>query len=273
MPWSGFFSVLWFSALVLLGVSSAFVMLDADVTLIMDSEWGGRLKRHYAATAVVFVAFLCSLPYCTEFGYYYLDAVDRYISRISLVFVVWIECVGATTIYRHHDVVGQVGQLSFIVYNAGYLGGQVLGVFLGHVAHPVVGAAVGFGIYFSCLAASIAFAKRPNSPGTHKFFAKNKNMAALYYLVFYSVRCHLDLSLSRQLLLYANLPLVGQSTSGGPQCHYRPGEELEAAFLLGPHSPLYHWSHAAHHSQLVVPGVRGSRQRPPVHLWLHRGTR
>jgi solute carrier family 6 GABA transporter-like protein 1 len=86
-------------------------MLDAFMTLIMDSAFARtrRWARTWVATVSVSVAFLLSLPNCTQFGYYYLDGIDRWINNVGLIFVVWAECVRATTVYRFEDVVDQVG--------------------------------------------------------------------------------------------------------------------------------------------------------------------
>jgi solute carrier family 6 GABA transporter-like protein 1 len=125
IPASNFFAVLLFFTLMLVGISSSFAMLDAVMTLIMDSPFAKRWGRPWVATALDVVCFLLSLPNCTQFGYWYLDGVDRWMNNVGLVFVVWAECVVATTAYLYKDVVGQVGLPSFASYNAGYLGGQL----------------------------------------------------------------------------------------------------------------------------------------------------
>ncbi|KAG8166024.1 hypothetical protein KVR01_004576 [Diaporthe batatas] len=95
--------------------------------MIMDGEFARNWNRIYVSSISVVVSFLLSLIYCTEFGYYLLDAVDTWINNMSLLFVVWCECIAATTIYRHKDIVGLLGWPSYIVFNVGYVGGQILG--------------------------------------------------------------------------------------------------------------------------------------------------
>ncbi|KAI6780460.1 uncharacterized protein J7T54_002857 [Emericellopsis cladophorae] len=186
MPGANFWAVLFFFTLMLLGVSSSFAMLDAVVTLAMDSELGKKHSRPVVATTIVIVSFLLSIPFCTEFGYWYMDGVDRWINNIGLVFVVWAECTFSTTLYRYKDVVGQVGAPAFYTYNCAYFGSQVLGVAIAHAVMPGVGAGVGFAIFFIGAAIALFISKTPDSPGTPKFWSKNKLSSALFYLAFYS---------------------------------------------------------------------------------------
>ncbi|KAF5538678.1 amino-acid oxidase [Fusarium mexicanum] len=174
MPASGFFSVIFFFTIMLLGISPSFAMLDTVMMLILHSPFARNWSRPWVATSMVTICFLLSLPHCTEFGYFFMDGIDRWINNISLVFVVWAECVGATTLYRFEDVVGQVGMPSFALYNVGFLGGQLLGIIVGHTATPWAGAIASFGLYFICLAASLFLAKTPDAHGAPRLLPKNK---------------------------------------------------------------------------------------------------
>ncbi|CAG1991375.1 unnamed protein product [Fusarium graminearum] len=186
MPGSNFFSVVFFFTIMLLGISSSFAMLDAVMTLIMDAPFAKRWGRPWVATAMVTICFLVSLPHCTRFGYYFMDGIDRWINNIGLVFVVWAECVGATTLYRYRDVVGQVGMPSWASYNGGFLGGQLLGITIGHTVTPWAGAIAGFGVYFIGLSASVFLGKAPDAYGGPRLMTKNKMMSVFYYNAFYS---------------------------------------------------------------------------------------
>ncbi|CAI6336661.1 unnamed protein product [Periconia digitata] len=188
MPGSNFWSALFFFTLAVVGVSSTFVMLDAVVTLIMDSAFARakRWSRAWVVTALVLIVFLLSLPNCTQFGYYYMDGIDRWINNVGLVFVVWAECVSATTVYRFEDVVDQVGLPAFIVFNSGFFGAQLLSLIVGHTVSPPAGAGVGFGGFVVALVVAVFMAKTPTAKVTARFFGKTKHTASLYYLAFYS---------------------------------------------------------------------------------------
>ncbi|KAL0260169.1 hypothetical protein SLS55_005915 [Diplodia seriata] len=186
MPGANWWAILLFFTLVVLGFSSAFVMLDTAVTLAVDS--GLKFSRPVIVTALTLLSFLMCLPYCTEFGYYLLDGIDRWINNVALIFVVWSEVVSATTVYRWADVVGQTGLPAFSTYNVGYFGGQVIGISVAHgLEDPRAGAGAGFGFYIICTLASILIAKTPDS-GAPGFWSANVLLSRFWYLAFYSVR-------------------------------------------------------------------------------------
>lgn len=108
MPGAPFFSIIFFFSLFLLGLTSAFYLLEVMTTLILDTDWGRRIPRWIVCTAVTNMSALISLIYCTEFGLQALDAVDTYVNNIALFFVLWCECFAATSIYRCRDVANQV---------------------------------------------------------------------------------------------------------------------------------------------------------------------
>ena len=200
MPASQFWSALFFFTLMVVGVSSSFVMLDAVMTLIMDSPIAIRRNwtRPWVSAVVVTLVALLSLPNCTQFGYWYMDGIDRWINNVGLVFVVWAESVAATTIYRWEDVVSQIGLPAFIAYNTAYLGGQLIGVIVGHTVSIEAGAGAGFAVYIVLAIVAVVISKTPDSPIAARMFkrdiwGKNKFTQAFYYMAFYSV-CNTQLT-------------------------------------------------------------------------------
>lgn len=184
MPGANFWAVLLFFTLVVLGFSSAFVMLDAVATMIVDS--GFKWSRPVVVTALTVLSFLMCIPYCTEFGYYLLDGIDRWINNVLLIFVVWSEVVSATTVYRWNDVASQVGIHSFIVYQVAYFGALVFGIALAHgLGMAGVGAGAGIGWYVVFTAIAVAIAKTPTSPAP-RFWNANFVISRFWYLAFYS---------------------------------------------------------------------------------------
>ncbi|KAF7593750.1 hypothetical protein BBP40_010926 [Aspergillus hancockii] len=184
MPGSNFWAILLFFTLVVLGFSSAFVMLDAVTTLAVDS--GLKFSRPTIVTTLTVISFLMCLPYCTEFGFYLLDGIDRWVNNIALIFVVWSELVSATTAYRWTDVVDQAGLPAFIAYNVGYFGGQIIGVAVAHGAeNPSAGAGAGFGLYVVGTVLAVFIAKTPETEAA-SFWNRNPLLARFWHLAFYS---------------------------------------------------------------------------------------
>lgn len=184
MPVPQLWCVLLFFTLMTLGYSSAFAMLDAVITLIMDAH--PRFNRMIVVTVAVLVCLLLSLPYCTEFGYHLLTGIDRWTNDVALVFVVWAECAVSTTVYRWKDVVGQVGMKSFILYNSGYFLAMLFGNVLAQAVSAPAGAGMGFGLYIVFTIAALVLAKTPDT-AAHGFMRKNKWTSKFWFLAFYSV--------------------------------------------------------------------------------------
>lgn len=184
MPGANWWAILLFFTLVVLGFSSAFVMLDAVATLAVDS--GVKMSRPMIVTGLTIISFLMCLPYCTQFGFYLLDGIDRWINNVALIFVVWSELVGATTVYRWHDVVSQTGLPAFVVYNFGYFGGQIVGVAVAHgVSNPAAGAGAGFGLFIVSSIISVLIAITPGIKAA-SFWGRNPLLSRFWYLAFYS---------------------------------------------------------------------------------------
>ncbi|KAL9001696.1 MAG: hypothetical protein Q9188_005341 [Gyalolechia gomerana] len=184
MPGANFWAVLFFLTLLLLGISSTYPMLDVIATGIMD-RYGHKVPRPLVAATLVVVAFLISLMYCTQFGYYLLDGVDRWINNLALVFVVWSEFAFSTTVYRFKDVFTQTGKPAFVFWNGGYFLGQIIGVAVGHHVSGGAGAGLGIGIFVVGASISLVLSKTPTAPAP-RFWNKNAFLKRFWYLAFYS---------------------------------------------------------------------------------------
>lgn len=186
MPGANFWAILLFLTLIVLGFSSAFVMLDVVATLLVDS--GIKYSRPVIVTALTLISFLMCLPYCTEFGYYILDGVDRWINNVALIFVVFCEVVSATTVYRWTDVIEQVGLPAFVVYNLGYFGGLLIGITVAHGLESAgPGAGAGFGFFVACTVVAGVIAKSLEPRDTGIIARLKSQLSQLWYLAFYSV--------------------------------------------------------------------------------------
>ena len=197
MPGANVWAVLFFFTIALLGLSSAFALVESSVTMLCDSNLGQRVPRVAISTGIVVVSFLLSLIYCTEFGFYLLDAVDTWTNNLSLIFVVWCEGVSITTIYRHKEVYRQVGVASFSLYVATYILSQVLGVAVAQAVGAEAGAGVGFGIFIVGNIVSVLVAKTPDSIPP-SFWGKNNFLSKFWWLTFYSVSQSASLSSLRE---------------------------------------------------------------------------
>lgn len=186
MPGANFWALLFFFTIMLVGISSAYALVESVVTLLCDTDWGKKLPRTAICTIVIGVSFLLSLMYCTEFGFELLGAVDQWLNNFSLLFMAFAECIATSTLYRYKEVIGQVGGLPFYIYNVSYLGGMIVGIGVAHAVSPEAGAGVGFGIFVLGLVISLLLAKTPDSTAP-RFWGNNKWLTRFWWMAFYSV--------------------------------------------------------------------------------------
>lgn len=188
MPGSNFWAFLLFFTLIVLGFSSAFVMLDCVATMIIDG--GTKYSRPVVVTFLTLLSFLMCIPYCTQFGYYLLDGIDRWVNNVLLIAVVFLEVVSATTVYRWTDVAQVTGTLSFAIYNTAYFLAMLIGIVVAHtIDSPGIGAGVGIGIWILGSIVSTLLAKQTteDQEGAAGIFRLNPWLSRFYYLAFYSV--------------------------------------------------------------------------------------
>lgn len=93
--------------------------------------------------------------------------------------------------YRYSDVIQQVGLPSFATYNAGYLGGQFIGLVVAHTTgQPGIGAGVGIGIWAVGAVVSVVIGRTTtvSQLGAPGLFKRSSFLSRFYYVAFYSVR-------------------------------------------------------------------------------------
>lgn len=185
LPGAQVWSVLFFFMLFLLGQSSSFAMIDAAITMVYDADWAKKYPRIYWSSLVCTAAMLMSLMYATQFGFWLLDAIDTHTNNLALIWIVWAECISSTILYRHKDVIGQVGNPAYLIHNVGFVLAQAIGLAVAHTVSPGAGAGVGFGIYIACVITSLVIAKTPDSRAP-AFWGNNVWLSKFWWLGAYS---------------------------------------------------------------------------------------
>ena len=106
---SKIFGVLFFSTLVIAGLSSAVSILEAFTSAIID-------KFHYSRKVVVSVlsiaGFLGSIVFATRGGLFWLDIVDHFLTHYGLVIVGILECVLIGWIFKASKLREHINHIS-----------------------------------------------------------------------------------------------------------------------------------------------------------------
>ena len=97
LPLANFFAVIFFLALVLLGIDSAFSMLEAGLASIVDKTLWNRTK---VLTAICVSGFVIGLLFCLRTGDPWLTTLDHYInSYFGVLAIGLVECIALGWIF------------------------------------------------------------------------------------------------------------------------------------------------------------------------------
>lgn len=94
MPGANAWAVLLGLTLFLLGVDSAFSMVEAAATVINDTETYRATPRWKISLVLCISGFLISIPFCTNWGFVLFDSIDHYLSNYLLLLVGILQCMG-----------------------------------------------------------------------------------------------------------------------------------------------------------------------------------
>jgi NSS family neurotransmitter:Na+ symporter len=106
------FGVTFFFMLLLLGIDSAFSLVEAIITGLRDSF---KLKREKVALWVSVAGFLIGFIYCTSAGLYWLDIVDHWMNW-GLVIVGLLESILIGWFYDPQKVLSDINSTSSIKF-------------------------------------------------------------------------------------------------------------------------------------------------------------
>lgn len=75
-----FWSVLLALTLFMLGIDSAFSMVEGVSTVLYDTPWGRNIPRKLIALIICVTGFFFSLLFVSSWGLTFLDVVDHYLA-------------------------------------------------------------------------------------------------------------------------------------------------------------------------------------------------
>jgi len=103
--------------LFMLGIDSAFSMVEAAATVINDTKWGGQYPKSFVAFCLCVLGFILSIPFCTNWGYILFDAVDHYLGNFLLIVVGLMQCFGCGWGFDYENTLEKsIGHRKSLVY-------------------------------------------------------------------------------------------------------------------------------------------------------------
>jgi len=110
--WARVIGVTFFLCLLLLGIDSAFSIVEGVITGIKDRFPGA--SKPLITAGFCLVGFCCTLFFATSSGMMWLDIVDHWMNSYGLAVVGLLECVAVAYFFRHHEIEEFVNERSEI---------------------------------------------------------------------------------------------------------------------------------------------------------------
>jgi len=109
--WVTFFGGLFFIVLLLLGIDSAFSLLETVGASLSDKF---SLNRAQSTTITAVVSFIAGLPLATSAGIYWLDIMDHFIMAYVITVVAVLECIAVGWIWGAKNFAAEVNKTAEI---------------------------------------------------------------------------------------------------------------------------------------------------------------
>lgn len=132
---SHFFATIFFFCLFLLGIDSAFSMVEALSTAMTDADYfrtRGYTKRGINGVLSL-LGFLITTGFCTDVGMHWVDLLDYWINNYGLQLIGGLECASLGWVYRNDLGAAQVGDRAMKLWFYVYWTGITLATFFGLV--------------------------------------------------------------------------------------------------------------------------------------------
>lgn len=99
MPGANFWALLFSITLFMLGIDSAFAMVEGTVIIVQDSALGKKLSKFVTATILCVIGALASIVFCFNWGFFLFDSIDHYLNVYLVMLMAILQSVGASWIH------------------------------------------------------------------------------------------------------------------------------------------------------------------------------
>lgn len=101
LPGAPFWSILFFTMLLSLGIGSQIGILEGMLCTLFDIDIMKRLRKQYVTAGVCVFCFFVGLIFCTGAGEYWLKLFDSFAGTIGLVVIALMESIAVIYVYGH----------------------------------------------------------------------------------------------------------------------------------------------------------------------------
>ncbi|CEM02439.1 unnamed protein product [Vitrella brassicaformis CCMP3155] len=158
---------LFFLTLFLLGIDSAFSLVEAWATPLHDSVLFHRTRRTVFVGVVCLIFFAIALFYVTDIGLHLLDTVDWYLASVLALFNGLVQSAAVGFFAKTDDQFEKIGKPATLIFGFGYIGACVVGTIFGFALPSVLNGGLGIlvGIVIAVGAVILSWMMIDNSAG------------------------------------------------------------------------------------------------------------
>jgi len=165
MPGKNAWAIVLGVTLYMLGIDSAFSMVEATSTVICDTPWGKKWPRMFVAFVLCFVGFVISIPFCTNWGFVLFDVIDHYLCAYLLIIVGILQCFGCGWGFDAEETMNKSdAHKKALVYMTGSYWSitMIAGTLFVLLEMPGIGLAITFGlVIYGCILPTFCLAGLP----------------------------------------------------------------------------------------------------------------
>lgn len=142
------FCVLFFLTFFMLGIDSAFSLVEGIVANLLEIRIFAKFGRATLLIWCCTLGFLMSCLYCSDIGYYSLDLVDFYTNNILLLLILFLEVCAVIVMHDFKGLTAKVGKKATFVYHLSVFVGWPLFLFVLLVSYEYASTSVAYGVSF-----------------------------------------------------------------------------------------------------------------------------
>lgn len=122
MPGANFWALLFSITLFMLGIDSAFAMVEGTVIVIEDSErFGKKLSKQIIAIILCVVGAAASTIFCFNWSFAFFDSIDHYLNVYLIMLCAILQSIAAAW-YHCQDDAMKTCKISAVILLVGYFG-------------------------------------------------------------------------------------------------------------------------------------------------------
>jgi len=161
-----------FLNLILLGIDSAFSIVEGIVTVVHDTSYHKDRPKWMIVLGICVIGFLASLLYATDAGLFFLDTIDYYINFMMLI-IGFLETFSAGWIYGRDNQIEKIGATSVYCFMIANFGGATLGSILWFVVKSTWGGFVIYILFYLAFTTAAIMSMKESTNGYYTLFYGN----------------------------------------------------------------------------------------------------